>query len=96
MRTWQDSPQTIAVGPMGVLVRGWLDGNVVRIGHDLVDTGYHTGIDELRAWLVGPVERIFLTHVHSDHAGGVAAFQDEAVVYAHPDARAIVDPVDAR
>ena len=65
-----------------VLVRGWLDGNVVLVHGSspaLVDTGYHTGVPALLDWLAseghtpGTLDRIVLTHVHSDHAGGVAA-----------------------
>lgn len=97
MTTWNaDHPHSHTVGAMGVLVRGWLHGNIVRIGPDLVDTGYHTGFESLDDWLVGPVDRVFLTHVHSDHAGGVAALRDRdrIEVFAHPDAMAIVSPWD--
>jgi glyoxylase-like metal-dependent hydrolase (beta-lactamase superfamily II) len=73
---------------IAVLCRGWLHGNVVIIEDDdgcsLVDTGYHTGLDALRAALPGPVHAIALTHVHSDHAGCAAALSAEhgAPVYA--------------
>jgi glyoxylase-like metal-dependent hydrolase (beta-lactamase superfamily II) len=90
-----------------VLVRGWLDGNVVLVHGSppvLVDTGYHTGATALQAWLAeagvrpGDLGAIALTHVHSDHAGGVAALQGAAggrlPVYAHADARALLDPWD--
>jgi len=92
-----------------VLVRGWLDGNVVLVHGRcpaLVDTGYHTGAPVLLDWLAaeghtpGTLDRIVLTHVHSDHAGGVAALQAAAggplPVFAHADARALTDPWDAR
>ncbi len=93
---------------VSVLVRGWLDGNVVLLRGPapvLVDTGYHTGVAELLAWLcdvggISPADlaAIVLTHVHSDHAGGVAALQAAAggglPVLAHPDARALTDPWD--
>jgi len=98
MATWDASaPHSIELPGLAVLVRGWLHGNIVRIGPDLVDTGYYTGFDALDSWLVGPVERIFLTHVHSDHSGGIAALRDRdsaVAVYGHPDAIAIVEPWD--
>lgn len=90
-----------------VLVRGWLDGNVVLVDGSppvLVDSGYHTGAPALLAWMAeagvrpGDLGAIALTHVHSDHAGGVAAVQAAAggglPVYAHADARALLDPWD--
>lgn len=86
-----------------VLVRGWLHGNclLTRSG-DLVDTGYHTGVPQLRAALRAhggaPLARVVLTHVHSDHAGGVAALVAEkgARVEAHADAAALVAAWDRR
>lgn len=90
-----------------ILVRGWLDGNVVLLRGDrpvLVDTGYHTGAPALLAWLAeaglapGDLDELVLTHVHSDHAGGVAALRAAAgsdlPVRAHPDARALVSAWD--
>ncbi len=76
-------------------MRGWLHGNVVRLPGALIDTGYHTGVDVLRD---RPVQQILLTHVHADHAGGVAALVEAhgATVHAHPDARALVDAWDRR
>jgi glyoxylase-like metal-dependent hydrolase (beta-lactamase superfamily II) len=92
-----------------VLVRGWLDGNVILIRGRrpvLVDTGYHSGTPGLLAWLEdagappGELDQILLTHVHSDHAGGVAALLAAAggglPVRAHPDARALVAAWDER
>lgn len=89
---------TEEIAGLRVLVRGWLHGNVIRVGRDLVDSGYHSGTDALIAWIDGPVDRLYLTHVHSDHAGGVAALRERGglTVFAHPDAQAIVEPWDPR
>ncbi len=94
-----DLPPDIAV-----LRRGWLDGNVVLLRGDapvLVDTGYHAGAPVLLDWLAeqgaAPPAEVVLTHVHSDHAGGVAALQarwPDLPVRAHPDAVALTDPWD--
>jgi glyoxylase-like metal-dependent hydrolase (beta-lactamase superfamily II) len=87
-----------------VLARGWMHGNTIALrgeAHALVDTGYHTGVHAVRALC----ERHFdgalpttlaLTHVHSDHAGGVASLvaSTGAEVLAHPDAAALTDPWD--
>ena len=80
------SPRTFALAPgVTLLVRGWLHGNSVLLRGPgaappvLIDSGYHTGATELLAWLdatLGGREalaEILLTHVHSDHGGGVAA-----------------------
>ena len=81
------------------LVRGWLHGNVVALPGPvptLVDSGYHTGSDEVWSFaneaLGGRPAQLLLTHVHSDHAGGVAALRERGVdrVLAHPDAQRIV------
>ena len=87
-------PETVELDGMRVLVRGWLDGNVVHIGSDVIDSGYHSGAAELSAWLDAPVHNIFLTHVHSDHAGGVAALRERGAVrvHGHPAAIGIVEP----
>lgn len=92
-----------------VLARGWLDGNAVLLRGArpvLVDTGYHTGAAALRGWLAaaglgpGDLDAVLLTHVHADHAGGVAALRAAATrplpVWAHPDARALTAPWDPR
>ena len=85
-----------------VLVRGWLDGNCVALSGPepaLIDAGYHAGAEALIDWwrsVTGaPVEaltQIGLTHVHSDHAGGVAALRahSAAPVLAHADAARLV------
>lgn len=71
-------PETVELASdVRVLVRGWLHANSVLVGDVLVDTGYHSGIDILRRWLLSHLGRdtptaIVLTHAHSDHAGGVA------------------------
>ena len=74
---------------MTVLERGWLSANnIVFRGADnrldggaaVVDTGYCTHAAQTVA-LIGaalqgqPLERIFNTHLHSDHCGGNAALQ---------------------
>jgi glyoxylase-like metal-dependent hydrolase (beta-lactamase superfamily II) len=69
-----------------VLVRGFLHGNAVLVqgaSPVLIDTGYHTGVGELFSWLDArlrgqPLAEVWLTHVHSDHAGGVAALRERA------------------
>jgi len=79
-----------------VIVRGWLHGNVVVLAGDrpaLFDTGYCTGAAEtirlLESTTGAPaeaLEAIYLTHVHSDHAGGCAALRDRApgcVIHGH-------------
>lgn len=99
----------IQVAPgIEVLVRGWVHGNCVllRGGEPgLIDTGYHTGIAALaEAWTRTPgpplsaLQRVLLTHVHSDHAGGVAWLQRRTAttVLAHPDAIAAVAPWDTQ
>ena len=83
-------------------VRGWLHGNCVLVDGDppgLVDTGYHDGADLLVEWVsarvpVSTLGTILLTHVHSDHAGGVATVRTAApqvVVHGHPVARGLVE-----
>jgi glyoxylase-like metal-dependent hydrolase (beta-lactamase superfamily II) len=68
---------------VSVLVRGWLHGNSVLLHGDapaLIDSGYHTGAAQLFAWLDerlggAPLAELLLTHVHSDHGGGVSALR---------------------
>ena len=90
---------------LSVLVRGWLHGNVTFIAGPrpaCVDSGYHSGFDALRAAFEafgGPVTdlaEIALTHVHSDHSGGVADLvaASGARVSGHPDAKDLVDRWD--
>lgn len=88
-----------------LLYRGWLHGNVVLCrgaSPAVVDTGYHTGVDTLEQAILehlGTVERIVLTHAHSDHAGGVAALtaeHPEATVWAHPRTAAMINGWDTR
>lgn len=82
---------------MTVLERGWLSANNIvfrgeRSGAAVVDTGYCTHAEQTVA-LIGaalqgrPLERIFNTHLHSDHCGGNAALQA-----AWPGARTAVPP----
>ena len=81
-----------------VWVRGWVHGNVVTLPGAVVDTGYVCGAADLIA-RTGSVDRILLTHVHADHAGGVAALLDrwpDAEVFAHPRAKDLVDRWDRR
>lgn len=89
---------------MQVLVRGWVHGNCVLLrGAEpaLVDSGYHTGVGALVAAFeqftgrpIADLPHLALTHVHSDHAGGVAALQglSQCRVHAHKDARALTEP----
>lgn len=83
--------------PLDVLVRGWLHGNVAVAGDTVVDTGYHTGADAILD-RCPQLDRIVLTHAHSDHAGGVAAICEArgARVLAHADVARLTDPWDAR
>ncbi len=89
----------VARGRLRVLVRGWLHGNVVVAEDALVDSGYHTGAPELLDRL-GPAvpPRVLLTHVHADHAGGVAALRAAGArwVAAHADAARLVAAGDRR
>ena len=71
----------IEIGPnLHFVERGWLNGNhFVYNGPEpaLIDTAYSTGLAETLKALSdlgvepGAVKRIILTHVHSDHVGGV-------------------------
>jgi len=91
-----------------VMVRGWLHGNVVLLAGDrptLIDTGYHTGAEALFEAMgahlgvaATGLHAVVLTHVHSDHAGGVAALRAGGArnVLAHADAACLTDPWDPR
>ena len=82
-----------------MFVRGWLHGNVVQVGGSVVDTGYHSGTPGLLDFLGEALpETVVLTHVHADHAGGVAALQQRrgCAVFAHADAAALVQDWDTR
>jgi glyoxylase-like metal-dependent hydrolase (beta-lactamase superfamily II) len=96
-----------------VLCRGWLDGNVVLLtgrrpgdAPALIDSGYHSGAGALFSFIArhlggerGALEAVALTHIHSDHAGGVAALTagpERPAVLAHPDAAALVARWDPR
>ncbi len=85
----QRAARTVELLPgVSVLVRGWLHGNSVLLHGDapaLIDTGYHTGAAELLAWIDerlggAPVAEVLLTHVHSDHGGGVSALREAGSV----------------
>ncbi|SFP12033.1 Glyoxylase, beta-lactamase superfamily II [Variovorax sp. PDC80] len=67
-----------------VLERGWLSSNnILVIGADetaLIDTGYVTHAEQTVALVESaldgrPLDRVFNTHLHSDHCGGNAALQ---------------------
>ncbi len=90
-----------------VLVRGWLHGNVVLLGGEraaLFDTGYHTGVSAIAdafapfADTLDAVRDVYLTHLHSDHAGGAAELkaQTGCRIWAHPKAADIVARWDRR
>ncbi len=97
---------------IAVLVRGWLHGNSVLVAGPapaLIDTGYHTGAAELVDFLGSHVERgasissgggltVYLTHVHSDHAGGCAEVvrTTGARVWAHARCRDLTEPWNER
>ncbi|NIC41185.1 MBL fold metallo-hydrolase [Aquabacterium sp. A08] len=72
--------------PPGLTVfeRGWLSANnVLAVGPEgatLVDSGYATHRDQTLALVAAalggrPLDRLFNTHLHSDHCGGNAALQ---------------------
>ena len=78
------------------LQRGWLSSNSVLLQDEsnavLIDTGYWTHADQTLALvqqtLSGkPLQRIFNTHLHSDHCGGNASLQ-----LAYPEAETLVPP----
>ena len=90
-----------------VLERGWLSANnVVCIGPEgaaVVDTGYCTHSEQTLALVQGllgaqPLQRIFNTHLHSDHCGGNAALQAAwpgATTHIPPGQMALVEQWDA-
>lgn len=93
-------PEPIVL-PTGVSVfeRGWLSSNnilfVGRGGTALVDSGYHTHSSQTVELVRGALgtrslDRIFNTHLHSDHCGGNAALQ---AAFAH--AKTFVPPGQA-
>ena len=78
------APYDLLPPEITVLERGWLSANnILFIGQRdtaLVDTGYcsHASqtVELVRSALQGrPLDRIFNTHLHSDHCGGNAALQ---------------------
>lgn len=80
-------PRSPALFPdtMQVFERGWLSSNnILFLGKDdtaLIDSGYVTHAPQtlalLRHSLEGcPLDRLFNTHLHSDHCGGNALLQD--------------------
>ena len=87
--------------------RGWLSANnVVCIGPEgaaVVDTGYCTHSEQTLALVQGllgaqPLQRIFNTHLHSDHCGGNAALQAAwpgATTHIPPGQMALVEQWDA-
>lgn len=89
-----------------VLIRGWLHGNVIAIAGDppvLIDTGYCTGADETARFCeqatgrpLAALRDIYLTHVHSDHAGGCAELmrRSGAKVHGHARCRELVERWD--
>ncbi len=96
------SYQPIADVPdLAVIVRGWLHGNTVVLRGkvpSIMDTGYCTGADDLLGLLADEASlpglaHIYLTHVHSDHAGGCATLRRRtgATIHAHADCRKQVE-----
>lgn len=91
---------------LAVVVRGWLHGNTVVLPGRVpavMDTGYHTGADELLELLAGEaglagLAHIYLTHVHSDHAGGCATLRRRtgATIHAHRDCQKLVETWNPR
>lgn len=84
---------------MRFLERGWLSSNsLLLLGPDetaLIDSGYFTHADQtvelVRHALAGrTLNRLFNTHLHSDHCGGNAAIQ-----MAWPDSRTLIPPGSA-
>jgi len=91
---------------LAVIVRGWLHGNTVVLPGRvpaIIDTGYHTGVDHLLEVLadeagLGGLAHMYLTHVHSDHAGGCATLRRRtgATIHAHRDCQRQVEAWDPR
>ncbi len=81
---------------MTFLQRGWLSANhLLLLGRDetvLIDSGYVSHVDQTLG-LVGhalqgrTLNRLFNTHLHSDHCGGNAALQDR-----YPQLHTIIAP----
>lgn len=94
------------VDGLAVIVRGWLHGNTVVLPGRvpaIMDTGYHTGVDRLMDLLANEASmaglaHIYLTHVHSDHAGGCATLRRRtgATIHAHRDCQKQVEAWDPR
>lgn len=94
--------------PPGVtfLQRGWRSANGVLLHGEqtvLIDSGHVLDVADTTV-LVGRalgdgtrVEAVWLTHAHSDHAGGAHAFQQAgAEIWAHPETAARVNAWDER
>ena len=103
-----EAAKDIGIEGMAVIERGFFHGNVIAFWKDrleLVDTGYHTGVEELTTCVeqlsgrpMSELARIILTHAHSDHAGGVAAFKELSgcEVLASAGVKELTEPWDAR
>ncbi len=90
---------TIEIGPnLHFVERGWLNANhFIYNGPEpaLIDAGYRSGLEETLAAMTelgvepAAVRRIVLTHVHSDHVGGVKHIQEASgcQVWLHPVSR---------
>ncbi len=94
---------TIEIGPnLHFAERGWLNANhFIYNGSEptLIDVGYHSGLEETLEIMArlgvepSAVEKIVLTHVHSDHVGGVRFIQEASGcrVCLHPVSRHHID-----
>jgi len=94
---------TIEIGPnLHFVERGWLNANhFIYNGAEpaLIDTAYYTGLEETLGAIselgveLSAIKRIILTHVHSDHVGGVKHIQDASGcrVLLHPVSRHHID-----